>query len=454
MRLMLLGWTDRVTDLLHAVRSLRAKSSSFGPFTRGLTSNASAYCNIALGRFVEAQRDLAEARQACEPINALYVSTYAACFSAAIELNHGQADSTRATLVSALDRVIAEGQRYGSSGAVVATYLIELLYEANELDVCQSLVDSYLPIIAETGLPDHLILTHRIAARLHFLRGHQDAGLATLVQLNELGARRGIRRLNSAAWLERSYMALRNKDIQSARRFLAMGADPATWEMFSQLNMHASDIEDVSIAEIRVSLASGGAKQALVQAQAARAIAEASGWRRRGLRLQFLEAQCLASLGRGREAGATLDQAIAAAVEGGMARVLLDDCWTMDSLIARANPSGEFPLEDAVARDGAAAACAPCGGRQWARSIRISFDWPGSANPAAGLAGKLQQRDRPRPLPDGEHRRNPLAPHLCQARHPQSHPSGGACPRGRRDLTPGTDDRVYLSSRLKAARTR
>jgi LuxR family transcriptional regulator, maltose regulon positive regulatory protein len=120
MRLMLFGWTDRVTDLLQAVQSLRKEASRFGPFTRGLASNASAFCNIALGRFLEAERDLAETREACEPINALYVLSYAACFSAAIELNHGQAAAARATLAGALDRAIAEGQRYGSSGAVVA----------------------------------------------------------------------------------------------------------------------------------------------------------------------------------------------------------------------------------------------------------------------------------------------------------------------------------------------
>jgi hypothetical protein len=48
-----------------------------------------------------------------------------------------------------------------------------------------------LPIITETGLPDHLILAYRIVARLHFLRGQRDAGQAVLIQLNELGARAG-----------------------------------------------------------------------------------------------------------------------------------------------------------------------------------------------------------------------------------------------------------------------
>ena len=392
MRLMLLGWTDRVTDLLQAVESLRTEVSGFGAFTRGLASNASAFCHIALGRFVEAERDLAQTREACEPINALYVLSYAACFAAAIELNHGQVASARATLVSALDRAIAEGQRYGSSGAVVATYLIELLYEANELDVCQSLVEAYLPIIAETGLPDHLILAYRIAARLHFLRGQRDAGLATLVQLNELGARRGIRRLSSAAWLERSYAALRDKDIQNARRFLATGADPSLWDQFSRLNMHASEVEDVTIAEIRVSLASGEAKQVLVRVQAERGIAEAAGRRRRALRLQFLEAQSLESLGRGREAGAALDLLVAAAIEGGMARVLLDDCWATDSLIVRAHSTGDSRVTTLLRLMGepTAAGDAAAGPGRAASSFRLTsreaqilrLVWRGSSNKA------------------------------------------------------------------------
>ena len=350
MHLMLLGWTDRVPELLQAVQTLRARSSSFGRFTQGLTSNASAYCNIALGRYVDAQRDLAQAREACEPIKALYVLSYSACFAAAIELNLGQARLARSTLQDAFDRAIAEGQRYGSAGAVVAAYLTELLYEVNELDACQSLIDDYLLIITETGLPDHLVLSYRIAARLKFLRGGRDVGQSLLVQLNELGARRGIRRLSAAAWLERSHAALRDSDIESARRFLATGADPAVWERFSGLNMHASEIEDVMIAEVRLRLASGEAKEALPQVQAARLEAAAAGRRRRALRLRILEAQALEALGRRREASAALDQAVTGAAKGGMARVLLDDCWAAQSLVARADAVGD-PAATALLRE-------------------------------------------------------------------------------------------------------
>jgi hypothetical protein len=98
-----------------------------GPFTAGLVSNASAYCNIALGRYVEAERDLALARLACEPIHALYVLSYSACFAAVIELILGHISSARATLDGAMNRAIADGQRYGSAGAVIATHLAEVL---------------------------------------------------------------------------------------------------------------------------------------------------------------------------------------------------------------------------------------------------------------------------------------------------------------------------------------
>jgi LuxR family transcriptional regulator, maltose regulon positive regulatory protein len=82
MRLMLCGWSDRMPKLLREVEALDGKPSRFGPFTAGLASNARAFCDIALGRYVEAQAHLARARQACEPINALYVLSYAASFAA------------------------------------------------------------------------------------------------------------------------------------------------------------------------------------------------------------------------------------------------------------------------------------------------------------------------------------------------------------------------------------
>jgi len=342
MRLMLFGWTDRVPELSQAADALRLKLSRFGPFTAGLASNTLAFCDMSLGRFAAAERHLAEARQACEPIEALYVLSYAACFAAAIELNLGNMSAARATLEGAMNRAIAAGQRYGSSGAVVATYLVELLYEANELDACQAFVDDYMPIVVETGMPDHVIVLHRIAARLHFLGGRGDAGQAIMIQLNDLGARRGLPRLCVTSWLERCYAALRRGDIEGARRAFANGSDKQLWESFGAFNLQANEIEDVLIASLRLQLATGQCDHALSQLRMALQTAEAAGRRRRALRLQILQAQALEGAGRHREATIAFDEAVTAASANGMVRVLVDDAWTtMTALVGRSMVSGE-----------------------------------------------------------------------------------------------------------------
>ena len=341
MRLMLLAWTDKLPELLETVAAMRDDASRFGPFTAGLANNADAYCNIALGNYVEAEQSLARARQACEPIDALYVLSYAACFSAGIELITGNVAAARTTLDGAMNRAIANGQRHGSSGAVVATYLAEALYEVNEIDVCDALVNDYLPIVVETGLPDHLIMLHRIAARLHLLHGRRDAAQGVLTQLHDVGAKRGIRRLGAAAWLERVYLALRDGEVDRARRALTLGSDPTLWRSFGDFKPYASEIEDPPIAEFRLRLALGHSDEALPQLEAALHAAEAAGRRRRALRLLLLRAQMLESQARQREASATLEAAVRGAAGGGMVRTLIDDAWTMETLGKRATFAGD-----------------------------------------------------------------------------------------------------------------
>ena len=336
MRLMLLGWTDKIPEVLDTVAAMRADTPRLSPFTAGLASNAGAYCNIALGNYIEAEHDLTRARQACEPINALYVLSYSACFGAGIELIAGNIAAARTTLDGAMNRVIAEGQRYGSSGAVVATYLAEVLYETDEVDACEALVTDYMPIVVETGLPDHLIVLHRIAARLHLLHGRRSAGQGVLAQLQDIGARRGIRRLSATAWLERVYFGLRDGDIDGARRALALGSDPALWRSFGEFKPYASEIEDPPIAEFRVRLALGHSDEALPRLEAALHTAESAGRRRRALRLLLLRAQMLESLGRQREASAAFETAIKGAVSGGLVRTLTDEAWAIETLGKRA----------------------------------------------------------------------------------------------------------------------
>jgi len=341
MRLMLLAWTDRIPEMYQSVSRAGARVGRFSPFTAGLANNASAYCNIALGRHLDAERDLARARQACEPIHALYVLNYSVCFGAEIELIRGNAAQARMLLDAAMNRAVADGQRHGSSGAVVATHLAELRYEANELDACEVLVNDYLPIIVETGLPDHLIMIHRLAARLHFHFGHPQAGYARLAELNEIGNRRGIARLCAASWLERAYAALRSNDGEEARRALTLGTDGEVWERFGQFHPYANEIEDPLMARLRLELVLGAGELTLPLLEVELRNAQAARRQRRALRLRFLQAQILESLGRRRESLEAFDTAVAGASTLGLVRTLADENWATRSLVRCSSMAGD-----------------------------------------------------------------------------------------------------------------
>jgi LuxR family transcriptional regulator, maltose regulon positive regulatory protein len=139
--------------------------------------------------------------------------------------------------------------------------------------------------------------------------------------------------LSATAWLERTYGALRSDDFDAARRSLALGSDATVWQSFGDFKLHANDIEDPLIAELRLQLVVGLADQALPQLQAATRAAEATGRRRRALRLRFLRAQMLHSMGRRREASAAFDTVVTRAANGGMVRTLVDDGWAIEPLV-------------------------------------------------------------------------------------------------------------------------
>ena len=156
---------------------------------------------------------LAQCRALCEPIPHLCLS-YAACFQAAVDSCAGNGG-----VPAAADKSRTGGDASAPlRGAVVATYLAEALYEQNELEACRALLADYLPIIVDTGMPDHLIIAHRICARIHFQFNERDQAFARLAALDELGATRGIARLRAAEWLEKGHLFLLDGDTENAGR--------------------------------------------------------------------------------------------------------------------------------------------------------------------------------------------------------------------------------------------
>ena len=380
MRLMLLGWTDQVEKVAETVdRALRAPLAS-DPFTAGLTLNAAAFVYAAQGRYVKAQEALAQCRALCEPIHAIYVLSYAACFQAAVELVCGNVAECRQLLTKAMDRVVDAGQRYSSSGAVVATYLAEALYEQNELEACRALLADYLPIIVDTGMPDHLIVAHRICARIHFQFNERDEAFARLAALDELGATRRIPRLRAAAWLEKGHLFLLAGDTENAGRVVWVGLGDPAWAALSKFELHAHDIEPPEIGRIRLLLARGESSIAQRAIEDALDKADAAGRIRRCLRLRFLQGIAMEAQGRQPQADESLLAVLKETRTRQLTRVIADEPSATDALwerLGRAAPQADRPW----IRD-----LAPARARGAARS-------PGVASARGPTAAPLSSRE-------------------------------------------------------------
>jgi len=134
---------------------------------------------------------------------------------------------------------------------------------------------------------------------------------------------------------------LRKDDVEGALRAFGNGNDSMLWESFGAFNPQANEIEDVSIAGLRLQLAVGQSGDSLSRLRLAIKAAEATGRRRRKLRLLFLESQMLEGARQHREAALAFDQAVTRASANGMVRVLVDDAWTTGALLGRCTVTGE-----------------------------------------------------------------------------------------------------------------
>ena len=354
MRLMLFGWTDRLERFAETVdRAVRAPRTS-DAFTAGLTLNAVAFIDMTLGRHAEAQAALAQCRTLCEPIHALYVLSYATCFQAAVELVCGNVVESRELLSRAMARVVDARQRYSSAGAVVATYLAEVLYEQNELEASQALLVDYLPVIADTGMPDHVIIAHRTSARIHFKCGEREAAFERLAVLDELGVTRGITRLRATASLERGHLFLLAGDTENAGRVIQAGLGDPAWAALSRFELHAHDIEPPELARIRLLLACGQSSSAQRAIQDALDKARAGRRIRRSLRLRFLQGVATDAQGRRPQADELLFAVLREARARRLIRVIADE------------PSGDDALWDRLIRT------APQTERSWIRELGMA----------------------------------------------------------------------------------
>lgn len=343
---MLLAMMDQHQQAYAAGRQSLDRLPSGRPFPDSVLSNAMAHIVSVMGEQHEAHRLLDDARrlQAGSTFNRMYTES----LEGVLDLKAGRLRQATARLriaVNATPHAAAPvGYSHTNGNAWAGVLYAGVVYEANELQAAEHLLNVYLPLARDVGLPDHMIASHRMRARIAFQRGDVDAAFELLTGLEYLGHHRQLPRVVASAKLERARMLLLQGHGPAAKQELDRADDPAVWQRVRLLHLPAHDTEDMLIGRLRWDLHFGALPAGLPALRQAldQALADALAQQRlhRALKLRVLLALAHHRAGDAVAASAELDSLLQHASREGFVRVIVDEGPALVPLLQHARHGG------------------------------------------------------------------------------------------------------------------
>ena len=207
------------------------------------------------------------------------------------------------------------------------------VYEADDPEQAEALLRVYLPMARDVGLPDQVILSYRMLARIAHRRGDPDRAFRYLVELESIGNRRELSRVASSGGLERSRLHLMQGHVDAARDELHRIDQPAAWGGAGGMRLMANETDDPEVARLRLD-AWVGEPTAAAEALD-RAISTARHQRRlwRAMKLELFRAVALQRAGRIDSAVDAADAVLRTCWSEGFVRTVLDEGATMGALV-------------------------------------------------------------------------------------------------------------------------
>ena len=310
-------------------------------FAAGALANVIAYCLMLDGQFDQARQFCAEARACNEAIGSALGLGYALSGAGLIEAMQGN-------LERALEQFHAVDQKavprltqpwFEATHVKIASIglIATVLYEADQLDAADELLQRYFPLLMQQPSADMVLLCHLIFARVKLARGDAEGAHELLNAADRrIAPFWQFARARYVVESERIRIALVCGDTASAlRRADALERLPAA----GRNRPGKSFVEELCGAGIetaRLAIARGDSPAALALLDPAVAAARAGGRRWRLLKLLLLRA--LAHDARGGAADAVrsdLDSALALGQQIGARRSFADEGPRLTALLAQ-----------------------------------------------------------------------------------------------------------------------
>jgi LuxR family maltose regulon positive regulatory protein len=222
--------------------------------------------------------------------------------------------------------------RYGADSGFASVYLAEVLYEMDTLREAKRLLKLYLPLLKDAGIPDQLIASHLIYARILRAEGQAGDALHTLLELEQLGMQRRLPRIIDMARLEQARGAILDGDLEAAKAMLSLVGNAPAWQR-RDLQMIASDLDTPALAALRLQVHCGQAAAALPLLKEQLQEAHARGRVRFALRVKALHALALSNAGQRNPALRAIRETLHEAQQEGFVRLFKDEGPALLALI-------------------------------------------------------------------------------------------------------------------------
>ena len=330
---LLLAMQDRYDEAYEAGRESLSRLPTGLPFADSALLNAMANIISVVGNQHESQRLLDEARS--RQGNSAFNRMYTESLEGMLDLQGGRLRQASARFRMAVDSTHAVSYNHSHGNAWAGVLYAGVVYEANDLAQADHLLNVYLPLARDVGLPDHMILSHVMRSRIAFHAGDIDAASQALTELEYLGHARQLPRVVAGAKLERSRMLLLQGNGPASRDELARADDPALWERERRQRLPAHDLDYLALARARWEISFGDPRVALTLLDAELHAALAGARIRRALKLRVLRALALQRAGDLAGAIDDIGCVLQTASQEGFVRLLVDEGPDVGPLVLR-----------------------------------------------------------------------------------------------------------------------
>lgn len=294
-RPLLLAMADRYDEALEAGRQSLVRLPTVNRFADSVLRNAMANIFTVMGNSGEAQRLIDSARSLDG--DSIFTRMYAESQEGLLNLLAGRLRQATTCFRMAVRSTANVSTDLTSGNAWAGILYASVLYDSNDFDNAERLVDVYLPLACDVGLPDHMYLGYMIKARIAYYRGEVDKALEALTELEYTAHKRQLARIVASAKLERSRLFLQQGDAQGCLDELDRARDDKLEARLARQRLLANELRFHELGMIRWEIHFGDAHSALRQLDDAIAEAESEKRPLRLIKMRLLQSMAYQRIG-------------------------------------------------------------------------------------------------------------------------------------------------------------